>query len=208
MNKNPYTVLGVSENATDEEITRAYKELVKKYHPDKYANSDLAELANEKMAEVNVAYDTIQKMRKEGRSSGTGNNANYGSQGSANAEYASIRALINARHFNEAMSRLDAIPSSDRGAEWNFLYGLSLYGLGRVFDAVQYIDRACSMDPSNLEYRGVKDRLSGTGFNYTNNSGYNSVNRGCGCSGCDVCSTMLCADCCCECCGGDLISCC
>ena len=208
MNKNPYSVLGVSENASDEEITKAYKELVKKYHPDKYANSDLADLANEKMAEVNVAYDTIQKMRREGGGSSSSNGTSYGSYSSAGSSYASIRALINARHFSEAMSKLEAVQTSDRGAEWNFLYGLALYGMGRVFDAVSYIDRACSMDPSNLEYRGVKDRLSGTGFNYNGGRNYNIGNSGCGCSGCDVCSTLLCADCCCECCGGDLISCC
>ena len=208
MNKNPYSVLGVNENATDEEITKAYKELVKKYHPDKYANSDLADLANEKMTEINVAYETIQKMRKEGWGSGTENGGSYGKTGSANAKFASIRALINAKHFSEAMARLDEIEAYDRGAEWNFLYGLSLYGMGRVFDAISYIDRACSMDPSNLEYRGVKDRLSGTAFSYSNGRNYNSGNTGCGCSNCDMCSTLICADCCCECCGGDLISCC
>ena len=211
MNKNPYAVLGVSENATDEEITKAYKNLVKKYHPDKYANSDLAELANEKMSEINVAYDEIQKMRKSGTgSSGNGyssHNSSYSGY-SGNAEYASIRGLINARRFTEAKARLDAIGAADRGAEWNFLYGLSLYGLGRVFDAMSYIDKACSMDPSNMEYRGVKDRLSGTGFNFGNGSGYGRTTTQTQCSSCDICSTLLCADCCCECCGSDLISCC
>lgn len=210
MNKNPYSVLGVSENATDEEITKAYKELVKKYHPDKYANSDLAELANEKMSEINVAYDEIQKMRKNGGAyNGNTGNGYSGSYSSANAEYNSIRALINARRYAEALARLNSIPSSDRNAEWNFLYGISLYGTGRVFDAVGYIERACNMDPSNMEYRAVKDRMSGTGFNYGNGYGYgNRQGNSTQCSGCDVCQTLLCADCCCECMGGDLISCC
>ena len=205
MNKNPYSVLGVSENATDEEINNAYKELVKKYHPDKYANSDLADLANEKMSEINVAYDEIKRMRKEGRSysGNTGSSGSYSS--SANYDYATIRTLVNTRRYAEAMSRLNAIPNSERGAEWNFLYGIVLYGTGRVFDAIQFIDRACNMDPSNQEYRAVRDRMSSTSFNNNyGNYGGNSTQ----CSGCDVCSSLLCADCCCECMGGDLIRCC
>ena len=60
---NPYTVLGVDPSATDEEIKKAYRELAKKYHPDNYADSPLADLAQEKMKEINEAYDTIQKER-------------------------------------------------------------------------------------------------------------------------------------------------
>lgn len=204
MNKNPYSVLGVSENATDEEISKAYKELVKKYHPDKYANSDLAELANEKMSEINVAYEQIQKMRKNGGGSGnySGNNSGY----SGSSSFMNVRMLINSRRFSEALSTLNSVEASQRNAEWNFLYGLCLYSTGRVFDAVGYIDRACAMDPGNLEYRGVRDRISGSTFTYNNGGDYRNVNRGC--SGCDVCTSLLCADCCCECMGGDLIRCC
>ena len=54
---NPYKVLGVNEGASQEEIRSAYLKLVKKYHPDKYTDSDLKELANEKLVEVNEAYD-------------------------------------------------------------------------------------------------------------------------------------------------------
>ena len=66
MSNNPYKVLGVSPNADDEEIKRAYRELARKYHPDRYTNSDLADLANEKMQEVNAAYEEIQRLRALG----------------------------------------------------------------------------------------------------------------------------------------------
>ena len=75
--KDPYQVLGITPSATDEEVKDAYRALVKKYHPDKFADSDLAELANEKMKEVNAAYDEIQKMRNGGAK----NNNTYGDSG-------------------------------------------------------------------------------------------------------------------------------
>ena len=67
---NPYEVLGVSEGADEETIKRAYKELVKKYHPDKYVNNPLADLAAEKMKEVNKAYDMLTKNKGSYNSEG------------------------------------------------------------------------------------------------------------------------------------------
>ena len=62
---NPYEVLGVSENASDEEIKAAYRKLAKKYHPDNYADSPLADVAEQKMKEINEAYDTINQLRQK-----------------------------------------------------------------------------------------------------------------------------------------------
>ena len=63
---DPYSVLGVSPNASDEEIKKAYRELARKYHPDNYQNNPLADLAEEKMKEINEAYETITKQRSGG----------------------------------------------------------------------------------------------------------------------------------------------
>ena len=77
---DPYKVLGVSPNASEEEVKSAYRQLVKKYHPDNYADSPLADLANEKMQEVNEAYDMIiNRLRANGQSSSQGSNASGGS---------------------------------------------------------------------------------------------------------------------------------
>ena len=67
---DPYSVLGVKPDASDEEIKRAYRELARKYHPDNYQNNPLADLAEEKMKEINEAYDTINRMRSGGGNSG------------------------------------------------------------------------------------------------------------------------------------------
>ena len=126
---NPYEVLGVSESATDKEIRAAYLELVKKYHPDRYTDSPLHDLADEKMKEINEAYDTITKMRKEGSyssgSSGSysgGSSRSYsgGFSGSYSGAYANeynrIRELLNQNKLQEALAMLNAM--SNRTAEW------------------------------------------------------------------------------------------
>ena len=207
--KTPYEVLGVSPNATDEEIKTAYRALARKYHPDKYRDSDLADLATEKMKEVNAAYEEIQKMRAGGGNndaSGAGYNGNPRTDGASNPTFAQIRTLINQNQIAEAERMLRAMSGSEQTAEWFFLMGCVLYKRGYFFDAQQMFDRACGMDPYNQEYSEARDRLQAQAAGY--GRGYRTTQMGGGCDGCDLCSSLICADCCCECMGGDLISCC
>lgn len=199
---NPYKILGVDQNATDEQIKAAYRELARKYHPDKYAESDLKDVAEEKMKEINEAYDEIMKMRS-GKSSGN----SYSSTGS-NSTYTQIRVLINKGQYFEAEKMLNAMPSAQRGAEWDFLMGCIMAQKGWFFDAQQHFQRACAQDPSNMEYRSALNNIGARANSF--GSGYRT-NNGVGNGDCDVCSVcqaLWCADCCCECIGGDLIRCC
>ena len=204
---DPYKVLGVSPDASDDEIKKAYRALARKYHPDKYRDSDLADLASDKMKEVNAAYEEIQNMRKNG-AKGSGSNAGGGYNsysGGSSSRYNEIRRLISNGNIGAAEQRLLSIHEGDRTAEWNFLYGCVLIKKGRHIDAQRYFDTACSMDPYNQEYRSAREHLRRQAGGY--GGGYNTMGGG-GCSTCDICQGLICADCCCECMGADLISCC
>lgn len=202
--KDPYKVLGVSPNATDDEIKEAYRALVKKYHPDKFADSDLAELANEKMKEINSAYDEIQKMREGGGSSSNSNQGGFRPGDSSSSEfYTKVRRFINAGNIFEAEQMLRSVPEFEKDAEWNYLYACVMVRKGFYADAQRYFDAACSMDPNNFEYKNAREQFRARGA-YRQQT-YST--RG-GMDACDCCQTLICADCCCECMGGDLIRCC
>ncbi len=198
---NPYEVLGVSENADEETIKRAYRDLVKKYHPDNYKDNPLANLANEKLQQVNEAYDIITKQRQNGSSYGGGSSNQY--SGSSNSQYAYIRNLIQQRKLAEADAELNRI--NTQNAEWHYLKGCVCIGRGWHFDGINHLQAAVNLDPSNMEYRNMLNSVSNRAntFNTTgNNRGYSSSDA------CSCCGNLLCADCCCEMMGGDLIPCC
>ena len=206
--KDPYQVLGVSPSATDEEIKDAYRTLVKKYHPDKFADSDLAELANEKMKDVNAAYDEIQKMRSGASSQGRGGSqyGGFNPGSSSNSElYTRIRQFINMGSIFEAEQMLLSTPMHNRDAEWNYLYACVMVKKGYYADAQRYFDIACNLDPNNHEYQNARNLFRSRS---QQNGTYRTYQTSAGCCDLDCCTSLICADCCCECMGGDLIRCC
>ena len=240
MSNNPYKILGVSPDADDEAIKKAYRELARKYHPDRYTDTDLADLANEKMKEINAAYEEITRMREAGAST-AGDYADKGSAGGAQgntgdsyyrhqqgagpnpygdvgggtnyrqqnysadakSKFTLIRNCINSGNISEAERLLDEVDTADRGAEWVFLTGCVQLHKGFYVDAQRSFEQAYRMEPTNNEYWQFKERMHQRAGNF--GQGYQTARGG---GGCDTCTTLLCADCCCECMGGDLIPCC
>ncbi len=200
---DPYSVLGVSPNASDEEIKRAYRELARKYHPDNYHDNPLSDLAQEKMKEINEAYEMINKLRSGGGNASGG--GAYNSGGSGVGIFAEIRAAINAGNLAQAESLLNS--TSNRNAEWHFLMGSVCYRKGWLDEARRYYQTAVSMEPNNMEYRQALNFMNAGGGAAYRPAGFGYGNSG-GCDACDICSSLYLADCCCECMGGDLIRCC
>ena len=177
---DPYQILGVSENASDEEIKKAYRELARKYHPDNYHDNPLADLAQEKMKEINAAYEQITKERASGkRGSGAGGSAygasgyggyggyqGYGGYGGSQSYSGQSSVLQQARiAINTGnISRAEALLAnySDHNAEWNFLKGVVCYRRGWMDEALRYYRIAVQMDPGNAEYRQALDYMEGT----------------------------------------------
>lgn len=189
---NPYEVLGVSENASEAEIKKAYKELVKKYHPDKYQNNPLSDLAEEKLQEINEAYDMLMRGK-----SGSGSRSGYsgGSGGGATPDYMAVRRYIDAGNLAAAESILNG--TRDRSAEWFFLSGMLSYRKGWYDDAVNKLKTANDMDPGNVEYSQAYGRIVNMGGMYQNQAygrGYGRSDDMC----CQALQCYICADCCCD----------
>ncbi len=173
---DPYKVLGVSPDASDEEIKRAYRALAKKYHPD--MNPGDAEAAR-KMNEINAAYDQIknpEKVQQEAyrRSGGYADpfSAWYEQQRRAQTEDSSPAGIRAARNYvaygryGEALNALSGVEQGARNAEWYYLSALANSGMGNRLLALEHCRTAVRMEPDNLRYRQTLAQLEQTGTAY------------------------------------------
>lgn len=197
--RDPYEVLGVSPNAGDDEIKKAYRELARKYHPDNYADNPLADLAEEKMKEINEAYDAITKARSGGSSYGGGSAAQggygYGYQQQRQSQgqgyggvYAQARRAIQESDLNGAEQLLQG---ANRNGEWYFLMGSIAYRRGWLDEARQNYQIAVQMEPGNMEYRQALGMMQQGGYSYQPDM------MGTQCDGLDCCTTLMCMNCLC-----------
>ena len=197
--RDPYQVLGVPSTATDEEVKKAYRDLARKYHPDNYHDNPLADLAQERMKEINEAYEAVQSQRKAARAGGysgsyggyqAGYQSGYQSGGS---RYQRIRMAISQGNLNLAEELLNAM--TDHDAEWSFLKGAICYRRGWLDEARRYYQNAVNMDPDNQEYQRALDIAEGRSTAYRPD-GYDNVTTGtCGNGDClRLCGATLCCN--------------
>ena len=178
---NPYEVLGVNQYATDEEIKKAYREKARMYA----GNPDM-------LNELDIAYDSIVM---------SGGNVN-------NSGYYSYDDLSDIKSIDDAETLLDGIPVGNRTAEWYYLKGTIQKKRGWLESAAESFQRAYEYEPSNSTYRNAYESMNRSRKGNFGTHKESSDNSGCLDSPCRLCSGLLCADCCCECFGGDLIRCC
>lgn len=183
---DPYQILGVDRNATDEEIKRAYRRLAKQYHPDANPGD---EYAAKKMQEINDAYDRIKNPeRYQGGASQSSNpyGQSYGSYGydpfrgyyqrqSYNQKYADshLQAAYNYilyRRYREALNVLEQFEGA-KNAAWYYLSALANHGLGNQVTALEHMRKAVSMEPDNQEYLNALDRMEQVGDTYRHQAG-------------------------------------
>ncbi|MBD5548400.1 MAG: J domain-containing protein [Lachnospiraceae bacterium] len=177
--RDPYEVLGISRNATEEEIKKAYKALSRKYHPDANINNPHKEDAEERFKEIQQAYQQIMKDRTEGysyQSSGTaggyggtyrdfggfggfgGFGNGYGNTGTGYEEDGHLRAAgnyVRNGYYKEARNVLDGMEESARGARWYYYSALAHAGLGNQVAALEHARRAQTLEPGNRDYSNL-----------------------------------------------------
>lgn len=196
--KNPYEVLGVTSSASIDEIKRAYRDKARQFSENQA-----------KMNELNDAYDYVIGHIGNNRTdtSYSGGSFNTGTTEGRTTEFGDIRAKLNNGRIDDAELLLDGIPYQRRNAEWYYLKGTIQHRRGWLESALESFRKAKEMEPGNAEYEAAFNQLERESKGNFRNSRQTEDNDGC-CSPCNICSSLLCADCCCECMGGDLIRCC
>ncbi len=158
--RDPYQVLGVPSTATDEEVKKAYRDLARKYHPDNYHDNPLADLAQERMKEINEAYEAVQSQRKAQRSggysaSGAGLRHRIRRVSVGISRVLSGRQPLSAGAYGHQQRRSEPgggaaeRPDQIHDAEWNFLKGAICYRRGWLDEARRYYQTAVTMAPDN-----------------------------------------------------------
>ena len=217
MDQDPYTILGVSRDASDEEIKTAYRNLAKKYHPDR--NPDDPNAA-EKMNQINAAYDAIKDGAANYYSQGNGYSSSAGynqyswsqnwnpfggsyqqayQQTQERSEYQAAYHFIVAAHYQEALNALSGVPSGERTGRWYYLSSVANSRLGNRIQALEHARIAAEMEPNNSSYQQLYAMLQQNGVYYQSYTTGNDMSMP---SSDRLCTSLCLASVCCSLCGG------
>jgi len=182
---NPYEILGVSYDATDEEIKKAYRQLSRKYHPDANVNNPDKDALEEKFKEVQQAYKIIMDQRQGKGQNGAGDfwgfggaagqaysQAGYGSgaQSQDDQYLRSAASYIQSGYYREGLNVLEQV--KDRRGQWHYLSAFANYHIGNNGIALEHAKIACSFEPNNFNYAALLSQLQGGGVRYQQRSAH------------------------------------
>lgn len=201
---NPYKVLGVSENASDDEIKKAYRRLSRKYHPDANVNNPNKKQAEEKFKEVQQAYDEIQKIKSGRYGTNGGFGDFYGGRtgtktGDAGEDEKYLKAAIdyiNTGYWEQALHVLMEV--KNRNGLWYYLSARANLGVGNNVIAKQHAEAAVKMEPDNMEFQQFYFSLNSGAEWYTGRSASYGETEPAG----DICMKCCMANLLCNCCCG------
>ena len=209
---DPYSILGVPRSCTDEELKKAYRSLSRKYHPDANINNPNRDHAEAKFKEVQQAYDQIMHERQYG-SSGSSDDFGYGpfrgfygqyrqagpQTGSESQEDLHMRAaanFINGGRYKEALNVLEGI--SNKNAQWYYYSAVANSGIGNNVIALQHAKEALRLEPSNMQYQMLVQRLESGGSWYQQQQGSYQTTFNMGNNFClKLCLLNMLCNCCC-----------
>lgn len=189
---DPYRVLGLTPDATDEEVKRAYRALAKKYHPD--MNPDDPHAA-EMMNRINAAYDQIknpQPQQTATRPDAADPFAGWYRQSQDTDVLESARRWIYMRNYTAALHVLEQVPQHQRTAQWYHLAAIANTNLGNRVLGYEQINRACAMEPDNLEFQQTRRQIEQHAQSYRETQhahGFGMTEAGRGC--CGMCATFV-----------------
>ena len=213
MPTNPFVILGVDKNATQSEILEAYKQKRAYYQAHVFDEGESGAQAASMLNQLDDAYQQAMEMTVESATvTGEGESA-----------YEQVKQAIRSKDIETAQKLLDDM--SYRGAEWHYYQSVVFYEKNWLNDTKKQLEIALQMEPQNEKYQRALDNLkkkidgsrpydkegaqgvynadsTQTDRTYTQRDG--AVADGL----CTACQALWCADCCCECMGGDLIRCC
>lgn len=224
MQKDPFIVLGVSENVSQDELYRAYKEKRAQYEDKRFEPGEVGAEACAKLEEIETAYNDARDIVRSRPYTAEEEKYDKQTESDSSENLDEAERAVKENRMEDAQKILDNCTS--RSARWHYIQSAVFYRKNWHADALKQLEFACNMEPGNAKYAEAKRSLETQMKAHTDekeNSFYSETEKNGekvysgpdstyagrrGCSVCDCCSSLICADCCCECMGGDLISCC